>query len=272
MDSRSVRRMFRKIAPPVLAALSVAGTIATGYFAAKAGAESVDILREAEEQKGDPLTVKEKIQAVGKNYIPALACGAATIASIAGGYAIGRRINLGLSAGYMALEKKYKAYKEGVKEEYGEEAHAKILEKMALPGIEKAKEVSLTGECLGAVCDLDFQADEEERTFYDVWSGKYFISTINRVMAAEQHLNRNFSIGGEAFLEDWYKFLGIEAPPEAKQDFLGWTVEDELCWIDFIHYRTKTDDGFEAYVIEFAWEPYPNMYLKEQYHYRGENA
>lgn len=263
MNTKAIRRVMRKFGPPVLAAASVIGTMATGYFAAKAGMRSVVLLREAEEAKGEPLTTGEKIKAAGKEYIPAAVIGTATAASIIGGYTIGKRVNAGLSAGYLALRDKYKHYQEEVKEEYGEEAHEKILEKMAKPGAEKAKETPITAECLGTYCNLDFQAAEEERTFLDAWSGKYFTSTINRVMAAEAHLNRNFILGGDISLECWYEFLGIETPEEVKKDFLGWSVEDELYWIDFNHYKMITDDGFEAYVIEFAWDPYPNQYLTE---------
>lgn len=263
MNSKAIRRTIRKFGPPVLAAASVIGTMVTGYLAAKAGMKSAALLKEAEDAKGEPLTTGEKIKAIGKEYVPAVAVGAATTASIIGGYAIGKRINAGLSAGYLALHEKYKQYQEEVKEEYGEEAHEKILERMAKPGAEKAEEVPITCECLGSRCNLDFQAVDEERTFLDAWSGKYFTSTINRVMAAEAHLNRNFILGGDISLECWYEFLGIEVPEEAKKDFFGWTIEDELYWIDFNHYKMITDDGFEAYVIEFAWDPYPNPYLTE---------
>lgn len=260
MNARNMRRAVMKLAPLALTVIAAAGTVATGYFAAKAGYKSVERLKEAEEDKGEPLTTGEKVKEVGLMYVPAIASGIVTIGSTVGSYAVGRKINLGLGAAYLAAKNEYKRYSDEVREEYGDEAHAKILSKMAMPGAEKAKDVPITAECLGTMCNLDFKADEEERTFLDAWSGKYFVSTINKVMQAEAHLNRNFILGGEISAEAWYEFLGIEPPEKCLDKEYCWTIEDELYWIDFNHYKMTTDDGFECYVIEFAFDPYPYPY------------
>lgn len=244
--------------PAILTAISAVGTIATGYFAAKAGYKSVNKIEEAVKDKGEDLTASEKVKAVGAMYIPAIVCGAITIASGFGGYAVGRKINLGLGAAYLAARKRSEEYEEAVKEEYGEEGHAKILTRLAMPDVERAQDMNLRSECLGTVCKLDWNAPDEERTFLDAWSGKYFISTINRVMNAEACLNRNFVLCGHVPIEQWYDFLGIQHPEKCKEADYCWDIEDELCWIDFNHYRLTTDDGFEAYVIEFACAPYPD--------------
>lgn len=266
MNSKAIRRTIRKFGPPILAAASVIGTMATGYLAAKAGMKSAVLLREAEEAKGEALTTGEKIKAVGKEFVPAVAVGTVTAASILGGYTIGKRINASLGAGYLALSNKYKQYQEEVKEEYGEEAHAKILQNMAKPGAEKANPEALVYNSFDQECNLDFEAAEEERTFLDAWSGKYFVSTINRVMAAEQCLNRQFVIfdnvcgkSSDVQLSAWYEYLGIEPPADSEK--YCWLTGDDLYWIDFNHYKMITDDGFEAYVVEFACNPCPDPYM-----------
>lgn len=265
MTKTQLRRTIIKFAPLALTMIAAAGTAATGYFAAKAGYKSVDRLKSAEKNKGAPLTLKEKVEEVGAMFIPAVCCGVLTIGSTVGSYAVGRKINIGLGTAYLAAKHEYKRYSDEVREEYGEEAHAKILAKMAMPGAERAKDVPVYAYHgpLGMACDLDFHADEEKRTFLDAWSGKYFVSTINKVMAAEAHLNRNFQLGCEESVEEWYEFIGIDPPEKCKSTEYGWVQEDELCWIDFNHYKMTTDDGFECYVIEFAWEPYP--YLCDDY-------
>lgn len=267
MNARNVRRAVMKFAPLALTMIAAAGTVATGYFAAKAGYKSVERLKEAEEDKGEPLTTSEKVKEVGLMYVPAIASGIVTIGSTVGSYAVGRKINLGLGAAYLAAKNEYKRYSDEVREEYGDEAHAKILSKMAMPGIERANPENdvLVHSSFDQECNLDFEALEEERTFLDAWSGKYFVSTINRVMAAEQCLNRQFVLidnlcgkSSDVSLAAWYEYLGIEPPKDS--DNYCWLTGNDLYWIDFNHYKMTTDDGFECCVIEFASSPYPNPY------------
>lgn len=49
--------------------------------------------------------------------------------------------------------------------------------------------------------------------FYDGYSQRYFESKISQVLQAEYHLNRNFAIGADVTLNDFYLFLGIDRIP-----------------------------------------------------------
>ena len=95
---------------------------------------------------------------------------------------------------------------------------------------------------------------EVSRTFYDSFSQRYFESTIEKVIQAEYHLNRNFMFAGVIPLNDFYEFLGLEKTELG--DAVGWSnCNGDIYWIDFDHHRLTLDDGMEIYVIDMVFEP-----------------
>ena len=139
-----------------------------------------------------------------------------------------------------------------MRELYGEEAHEKIVNEIA---IEKAEEIAVYTETLGTIGNL-LPNDYVTTTmmFFDEYSGRFFESTIEQVVIAEYSLNRNFTQRGYAYLNEFYEFLGLE-----KTDFgqtVGWVIEDEIYWIDFNHRMAKTD-AMEYIDIEILFEPTP---------------
>ena len=83
---------------------------------------------------------------------------------------------------------------------------------------------------------------------------KDFESTIEKVIQAEYHLNRNFMFAGVIPLNDFYEFLGLEKTELG--DAVGWSsCNGDIYWIDFNHHRLTLDDGMEIYVIDMVFEP-----------------
>lgn len=245
-----VLKFAKKALPFAIMGLSCAGTIATAYFSAKAGAKSVDVLREAEEKKGEPLTLKEKVDLVGKDYIPAAACAGATIGLNVFGFRHNQKVNAAILGAYAALDNRFK--------EYRKENPPTILAEDAQDA--KVTDVHSTG-IAGGYLDSDFGADEEIRLFLDSYSGELFHSTISQVINAEYHFNRNYTLRGDAPLSEYYEFLGITPKKISKEelDTLGWGMESGFEWIDFEHFKAKTDDGIECLVIGFAIDPTPQF-------------
>lgn len=139
----------------------------------------------------------------------------------------------------------------------GAEAHNAIMDSIVK---EKCKDISIyTPGCLVSSSSLDFgegMEPEITRTFYDAFSQRYFESTIEKVIQAEYHLNRNFMFAGVIPLNDFYEFLGLEKTELG--DTVGWSsVNGDIYWIDFNHHRLTLDDGMEIYVIEMVFEPTP---------------
>lgn len=141
-----------------------------------------------------------------------------------------------------------------LKELYGEEAHNAIIDSIAK---EKCKDISISANGGRYDSSLDFgegMEPEVSRTFYDSFSQRYFESTIEKVIQAEYHLNRNFMFAGVISLNDFYEFLELEKTELG--DAVGWSnCNGDIYWIDFNHHRLTLDDGMEIYVIDMVFEP-----------------
>ena len=247
---------IKRRVPIVMTFVSAAGVVATAVMAAKATPKAMELIR-ADSRKnhdGDPYayTKKEAIKSCWKCYIPTAAIGVSTIICIFGSTALTRRQQVSLASAYALLEKSYKEYRGKVKELYGEEAHQTIMKELA---VEKAKDISIYAPNLVGCSNLEFQdADEETRLFYDSFSKRYFESTISRVLQAEYHLNRNFTLGATPSLNDFYDLLGLERTEHG--DSIGWTNSDgSYYWIDFNHYKTTVDGTMECWIIESEFLP-----------------
>ena len=248
---------MKKVSPTILTCLGAIGVVATAVLAVKATPKAMEMVK-ADSRKnhdGDPYaaTKVEVVKSCWKCHIPAVITGTATITCIFGVNILNRRQQASLTSAYALVSHSYSDYKRKVKEHYGEEAHKKVMESIASEKVDKDHVITSPG-IMGSSC-LDFEdADEEERLFYDSFSGRYFTSTIGKVLQAEYHLNRNFALnGGGIALNHFYDLLGIADIPEGNT--IGWFVNDEMYWIDFDHSKAILEDGLECYIIDMVYTP-----------------
>ena len=194
----------------------------------------------------------EAVKSAWVCYIPAAISGTATIFCIFGANVLSKRQQAALTSAYALLNDSYNNYKDKLKELYGEEAHQKIVDAIAA---EKAKDVYITSTGLVRNSSLDFDEHDpnDERLFYDAYSNRYFESSINRVIQAEYHLNRDFVISGYLPANHFYQLLGLE--PLEGGDTVGWSIDTGIYWIDFNHSKVTLDDGLEVLVIDMDWVP-----------------
>ena len=241
----------KRNAPTILTTIGGAGVIATTVMAVKATPKALVRLEKAEEENKKPLTTFEKVKVAGPVYVPTILMGASTIVCIFGANVLNKRHQAALVSAYAMIDSSYKEYKQKLKELYGEEAHQEIVNAIA---VEKAREVGITAECMCAnSCLTDDEACGDPVLFYDEWSNRYFESTIEQVITAQYHLNRNFVLRGYTTVNELYDFLGLDHTKQG--GVLGWAVEDELYWIDFNQRKVMLDDGLECYIIETPWGP-----------------
>lgn len=242
---------IKRNAPTILTVTGGIGVVTTSITAAKATPKAIRLLEEAREEKKEELTKIEKIKIAGPVYIPTILMGTATIACIFGANILNKRHQAALVSAYAMIDSSYKEYRQKLKELYGEEAHEEIVNAIA---VEKAREVGITANNLCTkTCLTDDESCGEPVLFYDEWSNRYFESTIEQVIVAEYHTNRNFTLRGYLFLNELYSFLGLEETEYGNT--VGWSVEDDLFWIDFNHHKVTMDDGLECYIIETPWGP-----------------
>ena len=245
----------------VLTIIGTFGVIATSIMTAKATVKAFEIINEEECEKKRELTKKEVVVLAGPSYFPAILVGVSTIACILGANVLNKRQQAMLSSAYALVNASFKEYKNKVKELYGEEAHNNIVSAIA---VEKAKNSHITATYMCGECDLSIDDNDEPRLFYDEFSERYFETTTEQVLEAEYHLNRNYILRGDASLNEFYEFLGLEKTDYG--DVLGWAPLDEgMYWIDFNHRKVVLEDGLECYVIEMPFEPMTKEYIDNYY-------
>lgn len=244
---------LKKNSATILTVAAAAGVITTSILSAKAAIKASRVLAHKEEEKGEKLTLEETMSAVWTIYIPPVVAGVSTIACVFGANILNQRQQASLASAYALIDSSYKKYKAKLKELYGEEAHNNIVDAIAA---EKCDEVHISAGGLTSAYTQEIESDAEPRLFYDEYSGRYFETTIEKVLLAEYHLNRNYILRGFARLNEFYEFLGLE--PTDYGETVGWDICGEIYWIDFNHRKAfigDDNDGFECYIIEMPYCP-----------------
>ena len=160
------KSFLKRNASTILTCIGAAGVIATSIAAVKATPKAEILLREAEEEKGENLTILEKIQIAGPVYIPSLLIGASTIACIFGANILSARQQATLMSAYGLLDASYKEYSKKVKELYGDEADSKVKEEVTKEHYTEIPETIPEGKQL----------------FFDFKTLNYFESTMDEVL------------------------------------------------------------------------------------------
>lgn len=242
----------KRHAAAILTVAGSIGVVATSVMAVKATPKAMDILNKAEEEKGEELTVAEKVQVAGPAYIPAVMTGVATIVCIFGAGKFNKEQQAAITSAYALVDTSYKEYKKKVRELYGDETHNEIINAIM---VEKAEDMQIRSGYFCTSCDLSVEYNNgEPKLFYDEYSNRYFEATIEQVMNAEYHLNRNYILRGYAVLNELYDFLGLSETEYG--DIMGWAPLDEgMYWIEFNHRKVELDNGMVCYILEMPFEP-----------------
>lgn len=216
--------------------------VATSVMAVKATPKAMKLIEQAKEEKREELTKWEITKVAAPTYIPAVSIAIATVTCIFGANIINKRHQATLMSAYALLDQTHKEYKRKVVTLYGEDADKRVNEELAKDTYNNS----------------DISVEENKQLFYDMYSKRYFNSTIEEVQRAEYYLNRNLHRDECATLNDFYKLLGIDTIDVG--DKLGWS----LCmnfeaywqtWVDFTHEKAVMEDGLECYIISIQTEP-----------------
>lgn len=229
-------------ASTILTCIGGIGVIATAVMSAKATPKAMTRIALAREEKGEELTKFEKMQAAAPSYIPAVLMGVSTIACVFGANILNKRNQAALMSAYALLDNSYKDYKKKVIDIYGEEADAEVRTAIAKDRYEEGSMIVNPGNQL----------------FYDEFSGRYFESTMEKLISAQYAINRKIQLEGGAYLNEFYEELDI--PPTDYGEHLGWS-SGLLCdyqwsdWLEFGHEKSYIDDDLECIMVTFSMEP-----------------
>ena len=231
---RSSMIFLKKNASTILTCAGGAGVIATSIMAVKATPKAITLLENAKEEKGEDLTKLEKVKVAGPAYLPAVLMGASTIACIFGANILNQRQQAALMSAYALLDNSYKDYKKKVEELYGNDMKYFVREKITKDKYKKNKN----------------PVEDDIQLFYDEFSQRYFESTTENVIRAENKINRIIATDYCVYLNEFYELLGVERVDYG--DYLGWST-DEI--IDFHHQKVIMEDGMECTIISMYTEP-----------------
>lgn len=229
---RSSMIFLKKNASTILTCAGGAGVIATSIMAVKATPKALTLLENAKEEKGEDLTKLEKVKVAGPAYLPSVLMGASTIACIFGANILNQRQQAALISAYALLDNSYKDYKKKVEELYGKDMKYFVREKITKDKYKKNP------------------VEDDMQLFYDEFSQRYFESTTENVIRAENKINRIIATDYCVYLNEFYELLGVERVDYG--DYLGWSM-DEI--IDFHHQKVIMEDGMECTIISMYTEP-----------------
>lgn len=223
--------------PAILAGVAVTGVVTTAVLTAKATYKAV-ILLELEEADKD-LETKEKIELTWQLYIPAMSAALTTIAAIIFATKIGTRRAAAMTAAYVLSEKTFEEYRDKIVEKMGDRKEQQARDEIAQERVTtNPPPDTLMPQGNSVLC-------------MDGFTGRYFISDMETIKAAENKVNHRI-LRGEMYisLTEFYEEIGLERT--SMTDDVGWNVEKLL---ELTFSSTLTPRGHPCLVVDFHVMP-----------------
>lgn len=239
---RTVSASLKKRSPEILMGIGIAGMVTTTVLAVKATPKAVRLLEEKKEAlDAEKLTPAETIKTAWTCYIPAAVTGTLSIACLLGsGSANARRISA-LAAAYQLSETTLTEYRDKVVETIGPKKEQAVQDAIAKDKMEKnpvsKNEVIMTGK--------------GETLCYDVLSGRYFKSDIEKIRHAVNEINFQMRNDMYVSLNDFYYELGL--PNIKLGESLGWNIDRGYMDVQFGSHLNA--EGTPCLVIAYPVPP-----------------
>lgn len=239
---QQTKRSVKKNSPVILTAVGITGMVTSTVLAVKATPLALDLIHEAEFEKGEELTKKEVIKATWKPYMPAVGTAVFSIACIIGANSIHMRRSAALATAYKLSQSALHEFKEKAVEVVGEKKVSEIKQKVNQDKVDKDP-VSKTEVII---------TDKGKTLMYDTISGRYFESSIEEINKIVNELNRDMLSDMYISLNQFYSAIGLQHT-KAGYD-LGWQCDKGLIEVDFG--ATIADDGRPCITIDFPYPPH----------------
>lgn len=239
--AQTVQMALKKHSPEILTGIGIAGMITSTVLAVRATPKALRLISERERDDWTNLTPLEKVKAAWPCYIPAAVTGGAAVMCLIGASSVNARRNAALATAYAISEGAMREYKGKVIETLGDKKDQAIRDSIAKDKLDQnpvsGREVIVTGR--------------GDTLCYDVISGQYFKSDIDKIKKAENELNKRLLAGVYIPLNDFYYEVGLR---EARVgDDLGWNIHDGLISLSFS--SQLADDGTPCLVIDYSVAP-----------------
>lgn len=247
---KNVQVAAKKHSPEILTGLGIAGLVTTTIMAVKATPKALRLIEIAEDHRFDesdpeftwsPLSKIETVKTVWRCYLPATIVGTISIGCLIGASSVNARRNAALATAYALSESTLKEYQEKVVEKIGEKKEQEIRDDIAKDHVDRnpisKKEVIVTGN--------------GDTTCYDVISGRYFMSSIEKLRRAENDLNRQMRYDMYISLNEFYDAIGLDHIKIG--DDLGWNIDAGYIELKF---SSQLDEhGMPCLVLDYTLAP-----------------
>lgn len=249
---KNVRLAAKKNSPQILTGIGIAGMITTAVMAVRATPKAMSLIEQREdewmqEHLGDveasykELPKIEAVKAAWTCYIPSMIVGGLSVACLIGASSVNLRRNAALATAYSLSESALKEYQEKVIEEIGEKKETEIRDRIAKDRIDRnpisRNEVVLT--------------EKGETLCYDMISGRYFKTDIDKLRKAENDLNRQMRDDIYVSLNEFYDAIGLD--PVKIGENIGWNIDKG--YIDLSFSSQLTEDGKPCLVLDYKVGP-----------------
>ena len=245
-----LRGLFSNIKMPdissttVLTSMGVTGVVTTAYLTGRASFKAAELIRREEIVKTlppDKLTNKEKIKLVWPLYVAPVSVGCTTITAIVmANHTASKRI-AALTVASGISERALTEYKAKVLEKLGEKKEMTIRDEIAQDRVNATenKEVLVVGA--------------GEVLCFDMYTGRYFQSTVEKIRQAENKVNFEILNHMYASLSSFYGELGI--PATQYSDEVGWNGLTDRFEVRFS--TVMSPDNRPCIAMEFTRPPMP---------------
>lgn len=234
---KNVPKFAKRHSPEILTGLGIVGMITATVTAVKATPKA---LRRIDEE--DAVTPVEIVKATWKCYIPSVVIGIVSIGCLVGANSVNTKRNAALATAYALSESTLKEYQEKVVEKIGEKKEKEVRDEIAKDKIMRNPVVE----------DEIIETGMGETRCYDVISGRYFKSDIERLRRAENDLNRQMRYDMYISLNEFYDAINLDHIKIG--DDLGWNI-DSTGYIELRFSSHLDHQGRPCLVMDYVLAP-----------------
>lgn len=246
----SIGRAVKKHCPEILMGMGIAGMMTTTILAVAATPKAMKLIEaKKREQQTEKLRPIETVKTAWHCYLPSAVTMIASVGCLIGAETLNAQKGAALAAAYALSETARKEYGNKVTELFGQKKEQEVKDAIAKDKIDrqpvKTSEVIFTG-CGDTLC-------------YDVLSGRYFKSDIEKLRQAENALNAQMLNEMYVSLNEWYYAIGLSEIRLG--DALGWDVHKGLLHLTFS--SQLTEEGTPCMVVGYQEPPYYVSWLSD---------
>lgn len=241
MLGKGMKTAIVKHSPEILTGIGIAGMITTTIFAVKATPKALKLIEEAKKEKKENLTAVETVKTTWKCYIPSAVIGAVSVSCLIGASSVNLKRNAALATAYAISESAFSEYKDKVIHQIGEKKEKEIKDAIAQDHLDK-----------NPVTNNEVIITEKGNTLcYDKLSGRYFKSDKDKIIKAENEINRQMRYDNYVSLNEFYYLIGLEDIDIG--DRIGWSIDSGYAEITFS--SKLASDGTPCLVMDFVVAP-----------------